>query len=156
MTTSDEQAVANLLYRYAELVDDGDFEALGDLLDACLLISGDGDAGITGAAAITERYRSTTRRYDDGTPRTTHVVSNPIVEVDGDDATSASRYVVFQATDDLDLQPIITGRYHDRFRRRDGTWRFRERRMAVDLVGDLSAHLPPALVAHLGGPAAPG
>ena len=39
------------------------------------------------------------------------------------------------------LQPIITGRYHDRFESVDGTWRFSERAYLMDLTGDLSSHL---------------
>jgi hypothetical protein len=56
-------------------------------------------------------------------------------------ATARSSYVVFQATDDLTLQPIITGRYRDAFAFRDGGWRFAQRQFVVDHVGDLSHHL---------------
>ena len=42
-------------------------------------------------------------------------------------------------------QPIIAGRYHDRFVRDDGVWRFAERRFFIDLVGDLGHHLLTAL-----------
>jgi hypothetical protein len=52
-----------------------------------------------------------------------------------------SSYVVLQAVDGFPLQPIIAGRYVDRFER-DGTgWHFSERRFLVDLTGDLSHHL---------------
>ena len=39
------------------------------------------------------------------------------------------------------LQPIIAGRYVDTFESVDGSWTWRERRFAVDLVGDLGSHL---------------
>jgi hypothetical protein len=39
------------------------------------------------------------------------------------------------------LQPIVSGRYYDRFERRDGQWRFVERRVRTDLVGEVSRHL---------------
>lgn len=47
---------------------------------------------------------------------------------------------------DVPLRPIITGRYRDTFRRHeeDG-WCFFERRFFVDLAGDLSLHLKPAV-----------
>ena len=48
---------------------------------------------------------------------------------------------VHQATDVLPLQPIIGGRYYDRFAKTEGAWRFTERRMEMDLFGNLSAHL---------------
>ena len=42
---------------------------------------------------------------------------------------------------DLAPQPIVSGRYQDRFERRGGQWRFVERRVRTDLVGDVSRHL---------------
>ena len=50
---------------------------------------------------------------------------------------------MFQATEALPLQPIITGRYEDKFERVDGRWRYTEKKFFVDLVGDLSQHLLP-------------
>jgi hypothetical protein len=81
--------------------------------------------------------------YEDGTPRTKHLVTNIIVEVDEEAGTAAARSYVtaLQALPDLPLQPIVSGRYHDRFERRDGRWRFVERRVHIDLVGDVSCHL---------------
>jgi hypothetical protein len=53
-----------------------------------------------------------------------------------------SSYTVLQAVESTPLQPIIAGRYRDRFvRGADRGWRFAERRFVVDLVGDLSRHL---------------
>ena len=108
----------------------------------CTLRYGEqGDPGPSGAAAIAESYRSTVVTYADGTPRTRHVTSNPIVEVDGDVARVRSVYTVLQQAGDPPMQPIISGRYHDTLRRIDGRWRFTERCFLVDLVGDLSRHL---------------
>ena len=52
-----------------------------------------------------------------------------------------SYFVVLQQTPELPLQPIVSGRYRDRFERVDGVWRFAERRVRTDHMGDLSAHL---------------
>jgi hypothetical protein len=56
-------------------------------------------------------------------------------------AVSRSYFTALQALPDLALQPIVSGRYQDRFERRDGQWRFVERRVRTDLVGDVSFHL---------------
>ena len=48
---------------------------------------------------------------------------------------------MLQARPDLPLQVIIAGRYHDAFAEVDGAWRFTDRLIFSDLVGDLSHHL---------------
>jgi 3-phenylpropionate/cinnamic acid dioxygenase small subunit len=81
--------------------------------------------------------------YDDGTPRTKHITTNVAIEIDEGSGTAVSRsyFTALQALPNLPLQPIVSGRYHDRFARRDGRWRFVERRVRTDLVGDMSRHL---------------
>ena len=81
--------------------------------------------------------------YDDGTPRTKHVTTNLVVDVDeaGDAATAGAYFTVLQATVELPLQIIVAGRYADRFARVGGKWRFSERLIHMDLQGDLSRHL---------------
>ena len=81
--------------------------------------------------------------YDDGTPRTKHVTTNLAIDVDEEAGTAVSRsyFTVLQALPDMALQPIVSGRYYDRFERHEGQWRFVERRVQTDLVGDVSRHL---------------
>jgi ketosteroid isomerase-like protein len=135
------RAIENLIATYAELVDHADFAGLGALLaDATFTGSG---APVSGAIAIEQMFRDMLVVYDDGTPRTKHVTTNIIIDADEQAGTAAARsYVtVFQARSGLALQAIMSGRYQDRFVRRDGHWRFTERRVRIDLVGDLSGHL---------------
>jgi 3-phenylpropionate/cinnamic acid dioxygenase small subunit len=134
--------IQNLVHRYAELIDLGDFDALGDLLAEAEVGSGEHPGALRGADAVRDMFTSTTRRYEDGTPRTKHVTTNLIVEVDDGaaSATCRSYFTVLQAVPGLPLQPVVVGRYHDRFVRRDGVWRFAERRFFIDLVGDVSHH----------------
>ncbi|SLI11745.1 Ring hydroxylating enzyme beta subunit [Mycobacteroides abscessus subsp. bolletii] len=99
---------------------------------------------MSGAAAITKLFFTTTRRYREtgGTPRTRHLVLNPVVEVAGDGTASArSTFCVVQATGQLPLQPIVVGRYRDTFGRDVHGWYFSSRRVDVEMVGDVSAHL---------------
>ena len=80
---SDHVAVTNLLYRYGELMDLGDFEGVADLL-ADTVVTVEGIPGEQrGRVTILAMYVDWTRRYeDDGTPHTRHLISNPIIEVD--------------------------------------------------------------------------
>ena len=135
--------IQNLVHRYAELIDLGDFDGLGHLLDGAEVGSADSPGSLTGHDAVEAMFTSTTRRYPDGTPRTKHVTTNLIVEIDeaAGTATCRSYFTVLQQVPALPLQPVIAGRYHARFVRQAGTWRFAERRFLIDLVGDLSQHL---------------
>ncbi len=139
----DHVAIANLVYRYAELIDAGDYDGIGELFTHAVITTDGSDDEIAGADAVTRMYERSTRRYPDGTPRSKHVITNLLIEVDAPRGTGACRsyYTVLQQTDTLALQPIITGRYRDEFTRVDHVWRFTRRHMAVDQVGDLSQHL---------------
>jgi len=141
--TDHRGAIENLLYTYAESIDAGDYEAIGTLFAHGAIADADGVPFVVGAQAVTAFYAANTRKYEDGTPRSHHVTTNPLIEL-ADDQNSAvcrSRFTVFQQTDELPLQPIIAGAYTDTFERVDGVWRFVERRMRPTLYGDLSKHL---------------
>ena len=138
---SSYRAIERLIASYAELVDDGDFAGVGRLMADATFTGGAG--AVSGGDAIEKMLRDIVIVYDDGTPRTKHVTTNVAIEVDEDAGTAVSRayFTALQALPDLALQPIVSGRYHDRFERRDGQWRFVERRVRTDLVGDVSHHL---------------
>lgn len=136
--------ITNLLYRYGALVDAGDYAGIGRLLAHAVVTDASGRLELRGADAVRELYERSTRLYPEtGTPRTKHVISNPIVEIDEttDSARCTSQYVVYQQTESLPLQPIVAGHYEHAFSRVDGAWRITSHRFFVDLVGDLSQHL---------------
>ena len=147
MAISSEQAIANLIGTYAFLVDDGDFAGLGALLANCTFSLG--ETTVIGSAAVEQLARDALQVYEDGTPRTRHVTTNTIIEIDEDAETAASRsyYTVLQSLPDFPLQPIATGRYNDRFDRHEGLWRFVERHVSGSLYGDTSRHRRPASAA---------
>ena len=142
---SAETAITNLLYRYAEEVDAGRFEQLvGGLFARARFVIAPPPAEPIDGAAMAALMARTTIRYSDGTPRTRHVITNPIVEVDEPAGVASCRsyYTVMQQVDGAPLQPIVCGRYHDTFVRIDGEWCFGERDYTlVDFVGDVSRHL---------------
>lgn len=137
------EAIRNLLGRYCELMDAGHFAGLAELFAHATLADEHGNVFATGADEMRTMWERQTILYD-ASPRTRHVTANPVIDVDEASgiAEVSSSYVVFQGTDTLALQPIVTGRYYDTFTRDDsGRWRFAQRRYAIDHVGDLSQHL---------------
>ncbi|MGV9661831.1 nuclear transport factor 2 family protein [Nocardia niigatensis] len=140
-SADDTTAVTNLIAKYAELVDSGDFAGVGALFAHGAFTGG--GACITGSEGIEKMFRGMVILYEDGTPRTHHVTTNIAVEFgdDPDTATARSYFTVFQATPDLPLQPVAAGRYRDRFERNGGRWRFAEREVHITLAGDMAHHL---------------
>lgn len=143
---ADKLAITELLYRYAELIDAGDFDGVGELLGRSRF-GGPASGSVEGRNMIANTFARTTRRFPDhgNTPRTRHLVLNPIVELDGDTAHARSTFCVVQQTDTVPLQPIVVGRYADTFARDDAGWYFTERVVDVQMVGDVSDHLNIAL-----------
>jgi 3-phenylpropionate/cinnamic acid dioxygenase small subunit len=130
-----------LIYTYAELVDGGDFAAVGRLFTDARFTGARGS--VTGQDAIERMLSEQVILYEDGTPRTKHVTTNVVIEIDEEASTAVSRsyFTAMQAVPGIALQTIVSGRYHDRFERREGEWRFAQRQVHTDLVGDVSRHL---------------
>jgi 3-phenylpropionate/cinnamic acid dioxygenase small subunit len=135
------QTIEGLIFAYAERLDEGDLEGVANLFVAGVYRS-DRGGEYRGAEAVLRMLRETVVLYD-GKPRTKHVITNVTIEVDDERGVARARsyYTVFQATAQLALQPVIAGRYRDEFARDAGEWRFSERFIHVDLVGDLSQHV---------------
>ena len=143
-TWESHHAITTLLFRYAECIDRADFAGLAALFANGRIRSSAGPAGDGWSGdEVRAFYAQTNKLHADGTLRTRHVNTNPLVDIDeaAGVATVRSAYVVFQATAKLPFQPIVGGRYEDRFERAGGEWRWSERLIHVDQVGDVSEHL---------------
>lgn len=141
--TSDERQILDLLARYCELQDSSDIAAVSELFRH----SGyrvRGGASVFGHEAVFALKAGHNTVHEDGTFRTKHLTTNTILEIDPDrrHATARSYFTVLQATAALPLQCVIAGRYHDIFEKVDGAWRFCDRYILSDLLGDLSQHVP--------------
>jgi 3-phenylpropionate/cinnamic acid dioxygenase small subunit len=145
-------AISKLIYGYAEALDGGDLERVGAFFEHAVIHAAAGE--IRGAEGAREMYRAWTVLYDEqgrpsdwgrpgATPHTRHLTSNLMIDVADDGRSAAARcsVVVFMSLPGFPLQPILRGGYRDRFECADGRWRFAERVMLVDDVGDLSRHL---------------
>jgi SnoaL-like domain len=143
MDSADILAIQNLIHRYCDYLDRGNFEAMAGLFThADVYLPGVDRWFRSDPEGLGATYRQWVRIHPDGTPRTRHIASNLILEVEGPDQARAQSYIlVFQSTAGFSLQPIIGGRNIDRFEKVEGTWRFSARTIESDFFGDLSQHL---------------
>ncbi|GAA3712978.1 nuclear transport factor 2 family protein [Gordonia hankookensis] len=138
---ADHDAICTLLYRYAELLDGGDFAAVGELFaDADIALRGEVTG--RGAAHVRAMFEAMVIVHPDGTPRTRHLITNPIIEFDGPDhAHVRSCYTVLQQRDGR-IEIVASGRHLDTVTRRAEGWIFSSRDYGyLDFVGDTSDHL---------------
>lgn len=146
MTTTDSATeITNLLYRYAENIDAGRLDDAAALFRHARIRVG-ADRDLLDGSGLLDMWRATVKIHPCGTPRTKHVTTNPLLDIDAESgrATCRSYYTVLQSTPDLPLQVIVAGRYHDEFEYVDGQWRFTFRDYTMlDFVGDTSEHLGP-------------
>ncbi len=149
------QVLEETMYRYCEAIDLADIETVGNIFAAGALINQDGSE-TRGPAAVTKLFSEMIIFYDnDGnevpyankacSPRTRHVTSNIIMELDNNVelASVRSYFTVYQTIHDENVI-IAGGRYHDRFERDPYGWHLIERRILIDNRGDMSHHLKSA------------
>ena len=142
--TDPRNTICNLLYLYTERFDLGDLSGAAELFRHARIITGEQGNSIDAEALLALWRKHVILYQETGTPRTKHQCTNAIVELDEGGLTASARsyYVVYQQTDSLPLQPIVAGRYLDRFECIDGEWRFSERDYRLmEMLGNTSQHL---------------
>jgi ketosteroid isomerase-like protein len=127
-------AIREVLERYMRVNDDGDIDSALDLFDedARYQVVGRIFRGheeikafwlsvgwSTGFVPWTEPGRELVQ------PRSSHISSNPIIDVQGDVATAESDFLVVDRGEDGRAKLVLVGRYRDRLGKgADGRWRF--------------------------------
>jgi len=137
----DREAIRELCATYCFLVDDGSFDALVErcfTADAlCDFRSTDGSLGPL-VSRGTEELRIFFGQVVAGLLRgMAHTVHNLRIELEGDTARGDC-YFELTAESAVDGEPLVgSGRYLDRYRRVDGTWRFAERQARIAYIAPL-------------------
>lgn len=113
--------IQELLIRYTLLIDDHEFDALGELFTADARFGSPGGARV-GRTDIVEHYRVRGEQY----PISLHVARGAVLEFD--DADHARGQVLGFSEQASAQHSVITAfRYDDRYVRADGRWRFGQR-----------------------------
>jgi len=137
-----EGEIHRLLAAYVHNLDDGKIAENAALLaHARFQVV---DTVVVGRDEIARFLAANVQHHADGTPRTSHSLSNTIVDVESSTTAKATTYfTVHQEVEGLELQPIVTGRYLDTFELHDGKWRFASRAVQPRQMGELSRHVAP-------------
>ena len=113
-------AIRELRHRYSRHVDDCAWDAWAELFTEDAVCDYEGRPPLDGRRAIREFGRSVLdREYR----FTMHVPLLPVIDIEGDTATGRWYLVLWYGRSDGDAGWRL-GRYHDEYRRVDGTWKF--------------------------------
>lgn len=113
--------IQDLLIRYALLIDDHEFDALGELFTDDARFGSPGGARV-GRADIVAHYRARGEQY----PISLHVARGAVIEFD-DGEHARGQVLGFSEQASAEHTVITSFRYADRYVRVDGRWRFAER-----------------------------
>lgn len=134
-----KEAIRTLLFNYGRYVDDRNWEAFANLF-AENGGTWNGGMGIArGHDEIVQMMSSTLGTANNvgagGSGLSNiHLLGNEIITVDGDSATSLSKWVFVMTAEDNGPDVVFVGRYEDEFVRENGEWKFKLRTVTSDIA----------------------
>jgi ketosteroid isomerase-like protein len=126
----DRLAITDLFSRYMWAIDGGDVETLV----SCFMPDGALESPAVGKYAGHDNIRAFASRFADFRKRGTelrHVLSNMLIDIDGDRGFAKCYLLVFQIRNGAS-KLLGPGRYECRLRKDDGEWRFEHRLVVMD------------------------
>lgn len=129
----DREAIRNLLISYGRLLDRKDLEGYSNLFAP----DGVWEGGIGSATGPAEIHDMLSTVYGQLAPdaygRDYHIMSDFVIDIDGNEATSWSRWTWI--VEGEDGKPVVqrSGHYEDVLVRLDGDWKFRHRLTVTEL-----------------------
>jgi hypothetical protein len=139
---SDVGEIVSLVHSYALLLDRGAMDSVAELFRHATWRSEPNGQVLRGIEQIRPVYEQL--KTSDGSARTKHLLTNLTVDVDSGGSTASSHcyWTVLQNVESGSaINIILSGQYVDTFEKAQGSWRFADRLIVVDLTGDSSAHV---------------
>jgi ketosteroid isomerase-like protein len=124
----DESAIRRLLIEYGAFLDAKDYHAYAALFAPDGVWQG-GFGSFTGPAAIEAMLTANLGAPEAGFVNKSnfHMLTNPLIALDGDRAHVESKYLFWTASADNRPTPLLAGRYVDEFVRVNGQWKIARR-----------------------------
>lgn len=129
-TAEDLIAIQQLFNRYGNYLDAGEFDKYAELFaeDGELKLGPMGR--VTGRAAIAEMM---SKQLSASIGQSYHIISNPVIDLDGDTATSEVMWSVIYRGDGEKPVLGMIGRHRDELQRTADGWKFKVRAGYVDI-----------------------
>lgn len=123
----DRQEIYDVLIKYARGADRGDIE----LIESAYHPDAIEDHGGTFLGPASE-YVAMLRKILPNAPRMSHIVTNVLIELDGDRARAECYFLTFsrRSAGDESFDSLTMARTVDRFEKRNGAWKIAHRRLA--------------------------
>ena len=122
MAVDDTHAIRRLKHEYCFAIDAGNYEEWAALFTENGRFIRDDGSTYEGAD---ELYEFANELFDAAFDRVAHLVTNPVIDVDGDEATGQwYLFLLFQDSDDN--VGWRQAKYNDQYRKVDGAWRIVE------------------------------
>jgi SnoaL-like domain len=137
---SDEQ-IRDLLEEYGHRFDTLDLAGYSQLFSAKGTWNGNFGGSYVTATGPTEVLAMMTRvlgkpQFDPQKVAGFHLMTNFLIHVEGDHATSLSKWTYFTRSKENKLTPSLAGHYEDKLIRENGQWLFLERKVFKDIPND--------------------
>ncbi|MEP7244443.1 MAG: nuclear transport factor 2 family protein [Gammaproteobacteria bacterium] len=131
----DETAIRNILIQYGHYLDTKDLTSYSNLFaKEGTWTGGIGSAkGPAAIKAMLEKAFANSPAYDPLKVRSFHMMTNFYIQVDGDKATSRSKWTFFGRSPDGKLVPNLSGHYDDTLIREGGQWKILSRTAPHDI-----------------------
>lgn len=129
-------AIQQLLHRYCFVVDGGTPDEIASLFHetATLVPVYSGEQPCNGRGAIREWYAAYDRNLRSKVDHLRHCISNPLIEVQGNEATSRCYLTADSVPKKSGVPNTAVGGYVDRLIKDGGRWYFKERQIHVSYV----------------------
>jgi len=130
-----KDAIRELMATYAMALDACRFADVA----ACFAPDGEWttDYGAARGPAEIEKFISGIVPVKGEGPQRKHYITNIIITVDGDAASSVSDYLVVRESEN-GLMPVMGGTYKDRFVKTPAGWRFARKELVHHIKGDMA------------------